>query len=183
VLAKVIRNIAFFGMAGFSAIAVLFILGEWLAEPVGAASEPGILAPIMFGLVIIATVVWVWLHPSSARIFLFIAASAIAALCVWWGLAPQFWTNLMDENGPVIPVAAIMVSIPLVVWGWHTISSARSAGILLVIVASAPILGVAVSPPDVARGVLTAVAIMTGPYVIGGILYILASLNAKVSLT
>jgi len=51
--------------------------------------------------------------------------------------------------------------------------------VLLVIVASAPILGVAVSPPDVAPGVLTAVAIMAGPYVIGGILYILASLNAK----
>ena len=29
-------------------------------------------------------------------------------------------------------------------------------------------LGVAVSPPDVALGVLTAVAIMAGPYVIGG---------------
>jgi len=158
-------------------------LGEWLAEPVGATSDSGILAPVLFGLVIIATFVWVWLHPSSARIYLFITAAVITALSVWWGLAPQFWTNLMDENGPVIPFAAIMVSIPLVVWGWHTKSSARSAGILLVIVASAPIFGVAVSPPDVARGVLTAVAVMTGPYVIGGLLYILASLNAKASLT
>ncbi|MCF8531204.1 MAG: hypothetical protein K9G69_07950 [Candidatus Nanopelagicales bacterium] len=172
VVAIVIRNIGFFGMAGFSVLAALFIVGEWVADPVGVW---GVAGPIVLGVLVVGTTIWAWVQPVTARIYMYAATAVIAVLSVWWGLAPQFWMNLMDDNGPVIPAAAIVVAVPLVAWGRREWATARRAGILLMVVAGAPIIGVAVSPPDVARGVLAAVAIMTGPYVVGGLLYVIAS--------
>lgn len=165
-----IRNIAFFVMLGFALLEVLFIVGEFWAEPGGVEAVVG-----SIGIVATITGVsaWAWFSPRTAQYYLWISAGVIVAISTWWALAPRFVMNVMDEQGPVIPVAAIIAAVPMVFWGRREWDFTRRAGLALIIVSITPILGVAFSPEDVARGVLQAVAIMTGPYALGGLVYVL----------
>lgn len=165
-----VRNIAFFGMLGFAVLEVLFIIGEYWADPGGIEA---IIGSIGIVATIVGVGIWAWLSPRTAQYYLWVSAAVIVAVGFWWALAPQFVMDVMDEQGPIIPVAAIIAAVPMVLWGRREWAFTRRAGIALLIVSIAPILGVAFSPEDVARGVLQAVAIMTGPYAIGGLAYTL----------
>lgn len=168
----VTRNIAFFLMAGFAVLEVMFVVGEyWVdASPWEAtAGSVGIVATI------IGVSFWAWFSPRTAQYYLWASAGVIVAVGLWWALAPRFWMDVMDTSGPVIPVAAIIAAVPMVFWGRGDWAFTTRAGIALLIVSVAPILGVAFSPEDVARGVLGAVAIMTGPYAVGALGYLLAA--------
>ena len=171
-----IRNIAFFVMLGFAVLEVLFIIGEYWAEP-------SRLEAVIGSIGIIATItgisIWAWFSPRTAQYYLRVSAGVIVAIGLWWALAPRIVMDVMDEDGPVIPVAAIIAAVPMVLWGRREWAFTRRAGIALLIVSIAPILGVAFSPEDVAQGVLQAVAIMTGPYAIGGLAYTLVGPSAR----
>lgn len=169
--AIVVRNIAFFGMVGFAILEVLFIVGEYWADPGGLEAIVGSIGVIG---TILAVSLWALLSPQTARYYLWVTVILIAAISLWWALAPRFVMDVMDERGPIVPVAAIIAAVPIVFWGRRDWVYTRRAGVALVLVALLPIAGVAASPEDVARGVLGAVAIMTGPYVAGGLVYLLA---------
>lgn len=169
----VVRNIAFFAMLGFAVLEVLFITGEFIADPGGVegiVGSAGIIATI------VGVSIWAWFSPNTAKYYLWASVGVIVAVGLWWAVAPRFVMDVMDQQGPIIPVAAIIAAIPLVFWGRRDWLVTRRAGVALVVVAIAPILGVAASPEDVARGVLAAVAIMTGPYALGGLVYALGTL-------
>lgn len=175
--AIVLRNVAFFVMVGFAILEVLFIVGEYWADPGGVEAIVGSIGVIG---TILAVSLWVLLSPQTARFYLWATVGVIAAVSVWWALAPRFVMDVMDERGPLVPVAAIIAAVPIVFWGRREWTYTRRAGVALVLVAVLPIAGVAASPEDVARGVLGAVAIMTGPYALGGLLYVVADwLNAR----
>ena len=169
--AIVVRNVAFFVMVGFAILEVLFIVGEYWADPGGIEAVIGSIGIIG---TILAVSLWALLSPQTARYYLWVTVGIIAAVSLWWALAPRFVMDVMDERGPLVPVAAIIAAVPLVFWGRSEWTYTRRAGVALVLVAVLPIAGVAASPEDVARGVLGAVAIMTGPYIAGGLLYVVA---------
>ena len=169
--AIVIRNLAFFGMVGFALLEVLFIVGEYAADPGGVQAVIGSIGVIG---TISGISIWAWFSPRTAQYYLWATVGVIVAIATWWALAPRFVMDVMDERGPLVPVAAIIAAVPIVFWGMREWTFLTRAGIALVIVAVAPMLGVAVSPEDVDRGVLTAVAIMLGPYAIGGVLYVIS---------
>ncbi len=170
--ALVIRNTAFFVMVGFAVLEVFFIIGEYWLEPGGVEAlvgTIGILATIM------GVSLWAMLSPTTAQYYLWASVGVIVAVATWWALAPRFVMDVMDERGPLIPVAAIIAAVPIVFWGQRGWEFTGRAGLALLIVSIAPILGVAFSPEDVARGVLGAVTIMTGPYAVGALAYLLAA--------
>ena len=169
--AIVVRNVAFFGMVGFAILEVLFIVGEYWADPGGVEAIVGSIGVIG---TILGVSLWALLSPQTARYYLWVTVAIIAAISLWWALAPRFMMDVMDERGPLVPVAAIIAAVPIVFWGCRDWTYTRRAGVALVLVALLPIAGVAASPEDVARGVLGAVAIMTGPYALGGLLYVVA---------
>jgi hypothetical protein len=169
--AIVVRNVAFFGMVGFAILEVLFIVGEYWADPGGVEAIVGSIGVIG---TILGVSLWALLSPQTARYYLWVTVAIIAAISLWWALAPRFVMDVMDERGPLVPVAAIIAAVPIVFWGCRDWTYTRRAGVALVLVALLPIAGVAASPEDVARGVLGAVAIMTGPYAVGGLLYVVA---------
>ena len=169
--AIVIRNFAFFGMVGFALLEVLFIVGEYAADPGGVQAVIGSLGVIG---TISGISLWAWLSPRTARYYLWATVGVIVAVAIWWAIAPRFVMDVMDQRGPLVPVAAIIAAVPLVFWGMREWALLTRAGIAPVVVAIAPMLGVAASPEDVDRGVLTAVAIMLGPYAIGGVLYVIS---------
>ena len=170
-VALVIRNLAFFAMVGFALLEVLFIVGEYSADPGGVQAVIGSIGVIG---TITGISVWAWFSPRTAQYYLWATVGVIVAVAVWWALAPRFVMDVMDQRGPLVPVAAIIAAVPLVFWGMREWTFITRAGVALLIVAIAPMLGVAMSPEDVDRGVLTAVALMLGPYAIGGILYALS---------
>ena len=169
--AIIVRNIAFFVMVGFALLEVLFIVGEYAADPGGVQAVVGSIG--VMGT-ILGISIWTWFSPSTAQYYLFATVAVIGAVALWWALAPRFVMDVMDERGPLVPVAAIIAAVPFVFWGRREWRYTRRAGVALILVALLPIAGVAASPEDVARGVLTAVAIMTGPYAVGGVLYLIA---------
>ena len=169
--AIVVRNVAFFGMVGFAILEVLFIVGEYWADPGGIAAIVGSIGVIG---TILGVSLWAWLSPQTARYYLWGTVIVIALVSLWWALAPRFVMDVMDERGPLVPVAAIIAAVPIVFWGCREWTYTRRAGVALILVALLPIAGVAASPEDVARGVLGAVAIMTGPYAVGGLVYVVA---------
>jgi hypothetical protein len=169
--ALVIRNVAFFGMVGFAILEVLFIVGEYWADPGGVEAIVGSIGVIG---TILGVSLWALLSPHTARYYLWGTVVVIALVSLWWALAPRFVMDVMDERGPLVPVAAIIAAVPIVFWGRRDWLYTRRAGVALILVAVLPIAGVAASPEDVARGVLGAVAIMTGPYAVGGLLYVVA---------
>ena len=168
----VIRNTAFFVMVGFAVLEVFFIIGEYWLDPGGVEALVG-----SIGLVgtILGVSLWVMLSPRTAQYYLWASVGVIVAVAIWWAVAPRFVMDVMDERGPLIPVAAIIAAVPIVFWGQRDWGFTARAGFALLIVSIAPILGVAFSPEDVARGVLQAVAIMTGPYAVGALGYLAAA--------
>ena len=169
--AVVTRNFAFFGMVGFALLEVLFIVGEYAADPGGVQAVIGSIGVIG---TISGISLWAWFSPRTAQYYLWATVGVIVAVAIWWAIAPRFVMDVMDQRGPLVPVAAIIAAVPIVFWGMREWAVLTRAGIALVIVAIAPMLGVAASPEDVDRGVLTAVAIMLGPYAIGGVLYVIS---------
>ena len=169
--AIIVRNIAFFVMVGFALLEVLFIVGEYSANPGGVQAVVGSIGVIG---TILGISLWAWFSPRTAQYYLFATVAVIGAVALWWAIAPRFVMDVMDERGPLVPVAAIIAAVPFVFWGRRAWDYTRRAGVGLILIALLPIAGVAASPEDVARGVLTAVAIMTGPYAVGGLLYLLA---------
>lgn len=169
----VIRNLAFFVMVGFALLEVAFIVGEYAADPGGIQAVIGSIG-------VIGTIsgigIWAWFSPRTAQYYLWASVGVIVAVAIWWALAPRFVMDVMDERGPLVPVAAIIAAVPIVFWGRRDWTYTSRAGIALLVAAIAPMLGVAASPEDVERGVLTAVAIMLGPYAIGGVLYLTSGL-------
>lgn len=169
----VIRNLAFFVMVGFALLEVAFIVGEYAADPGGIQAVIGSIG-------VIGTIsgigIWAWFSPRTAQYYLWASVGVIVAVAIWWALAPRFVMDVMDERGPLVPVAAIIAAVPIVFWGRRDWTYTSRAGIALLVVTIAPMLGVAASPEDVERGVLTAVAIMLGPYAIGGVLYLTSGL-------
>lgn len=169
----VIRNLAFFVMVGFALLEVAFIVGEYAADPGGIQAVIGSIG-------VIGTIsgigIWAWFSPRTAQYYLWASVGVIVAVAIWWALAPRFFMDVMDERGPLVPVAAIIAAVPIVFWGRRDWTYTSRAGIALLVVTIAPMLGVAASPEDVERGVLTAVAIMLGPYAIGGVLYLTSGL-------
>jgi hypothetical protein len=158
-------------MVGVAILEVLFIVGEYWADPGGVEAIVGSIGVIG---TILGVSVWALLSPQTARYYLWVTVAVIAAVSLWWALAPRFVMDVMDERGPLVPVAAIIAAVPIVFWGCRDWTYTRRAGVALILVAVLPIAGVAASPEGVARGVLGAVAIMTGPYAVGGLLYIVA---------
>lgn len=169
--AIVIRNLAFFGMVGFALLEVLFIVGEYAADPGGVQAVVGSIGVIG---TITGISIWAWFSPRTAQYYLWATVGVIVAIAVWWAIAPRFVIDVMDQRGPLVPVAAIIAAVPIVFWGMREWAFITRAGVALLIVTIAPMLGVAASPEDVDRGVLTAVAIMLGPYAVGGLLYVLS---------
>lgn len=170
--AIVVRNTTFFVMVGFAVLEVFFIIGEYWLDPGGVEALIG-----SVGIVgtILAVSLWAMLSPTTAQYYLWASVGVIVAVAIWWALAPRFVMDVMDERGPLIPVAAIIAAVPIVFWGQRAREFTARAGFALLVVSIAPILGVAFSPEDVARGVLQAVAIMTGPYAVGALGYLAAA--------
>ena len=168
---SVLRDIGFYLMFAFTLLALVFLVGEIMVE-----GEPGgrLIALVGVFAPIVGISAWAWFSPKTVRPYLWVSVVVIVAVAAWWAIAPGFWDDIMEQSGPVIPVASIIAAAPIALWGWRERSQTRSAGIMLLIVSLTPIIGVLFVPDAISRGIVLAVGIMIGPYAVGGLLYLLA---------
>ena len=166
-----LRDIGFYLMFAFTLFILFFLVGSFLTE----GGTGGWLLSV-FGMLIpvVGVSTWVWFSPKTVRPYLWVSVIVIVAVAIWWAIAPGFWDEIMEQSGPVIPVASIIAAAPIALWGWRERSQTRSAGIMLLIVSLTPIIGVLFVPDAISRGIVLAVGIMIGPYAVGGLLYLLA---------
>ena len=83
--AIVVRNIAFFAMVGFAILEVLFIVGEYWADPGGIEAIVGSIGVIG---TILAVSLWALLSPQTARYYLWVTVGSKSANVNVGELAP-----------------------------------------------------------------------------------------------
>jgi hypothetical protein len=171
--ARFTRAVAVVMALAFGALAALFIAGEALTDPGGAA---GWVITAAWAVPMVGASVWAWLSPRTAEPLVWIAVSAVVLLSAWWAVDSDGWSDLMDARGPVIPVAALAVGVPVAVWGFRR---PLRGGAALLAVGLGPIVAASLASGGQAFAVAGAVGAITGPLFVAGGLYLLAWLLAR----
>ena len=116
----------------FALFAGLFIVGETVEDPGGAAALALVvswLAPTLLLMVL----AWWW--PRVATWVLSVAVALVVVLGIWYAVDPQWWRTLEDDRGPVRAVMVFALSLPLALLAWRR---PLWGGLLLVVVGAVP---------------------------------------------
>lgn len=131
--ARVLTVVAMVLATAFGLIAVMFTVGEAVADPGGWAAA-GLVALWLVPLA--ALLALTLLRPVTAAPLLVGLTVLWAAVVLWAALAAPAWRSFENGHGPVRAVAALVLGLPLAALGWHR---QRLAGVLLVVLAGAPV--------------------------------------------
>ena len=174
-ISTLLRWSAFSLMAAFGLLGSLFVAGETLVDPGGWEAVALValwLVPMVFLCALAVRRI------DTAHRVLVAAVTVLAALWVWFALAPGWWRSLMDERGPVLAIASFAVGVAVAFLG---LRRPGTAGALLVVMAAVPVVASAVAaavldadrpdPAGLLGGSSTAAAI---PTLVVGVLLLLS---------
>ena len=162
-------------MAAFGLLGSLFVAGETSVDPGGWEAVALVALWVVPMVFLCALAVR---RTDTAHRVLVAAVTVLAALWVWFALAPGWWRSLMDERGPVLAIASFAVGVAVAFLG---LRRPGTAGGLLVVMATVPVVASAVAsavldadrpdPAGVLGGSSTAAAI---PTLVVGVLFLLS---------
>lgn len=124
--ARVLRLVGMGIMAVFGLLATAFVVGSAMQDPGGAAGA-ALAGAYLVPLAVLVAVALAW--PQVGTWVLGVAALGVVGLYAWFALDSEWWREVMDDRGPIVTVAGIVVAVSLGALGVHR---ARVAGALLV---------------------------------------------------
>lgn len=127
----------------FGLVAVMFTVGETLADP-GGWPAAGLIALWLAPLVVL--LVLALGRPRVAETVLEAFAVVWVAAAGWSVVAPHAWRTFEDTSGPVRAVACLALILPVVALGWHR---PLPAGVMLLVVGLTSLLAVGSAPLQV----------------------------------
>jgi MFS family permease len=159
--ARLLRLTGFWVVAGIAGFFGLFVVGEMASDPGGWAAVWLIAA---YTVPLAACCFLAWRRPDAGAWVLAILTAALLAVDVWVAISPGALRDFEDRTGPVQAVAIFAVAAAVAVLG---LAWTRVAGTLLVLLgAGAWVSGIG----GVGGG--AALAIVGGPVLLGGVLYL-----------
>jgi hypothetical protein len=108
--ARVLRLVGVGIMAVFGLVATAFVVGSALQDPGGAAGA-ALAAAYLVPLAVLVGVALAW--PRVGSWVLGGAALGVVGLYAWFALVPEWWREVMDDRGPIVAVAGIIVAVSL----------------------------------------------------------------------
>jgi hypothetical protein len=113
-------------MAVFGLLATAFVVGSAMQDPGGAAGA-ALAGAYLVPLAVLVGVALAW--PRVGTWVLGVAAVGVVGLYAWFALDSQWWREVLDDRGPILAVAGIVVAVSLGALG---VRRAGVAGALLV---------------------------------------------------
>jgi hypothetical protein len=164
---KILRRVGLALMLLWGTLASLFISG-YAFEDLPLASAILETAAWVVPMLVLLVVGWRAPEPIAIRVL----AAAVGVLGVGWTAnlaAPEWWARLFDTVGPVLAVAGIAVTVPLAALGQRR---PLLAGVLLVVAAFLPVIGVG----GLVGGFMRSATIATLPNLVIGLVFLVAGL-------
>lgn len=163
-----LRRIGVGFMATWGALATLFVVGEAIADPGGAAAWL-LSAAWVLPMLALGWLGWRGPEPLATRVL----TAAVGLVCLGWisyVVAPGRWDDLFDRNGPILAIAGLAATVPLGALGWRR---PRTAGLLLVVAGLVPALAATLAHGGFALGRSSTIASV--PDLVAGGLFLLAA--------
>ena len=146
------------------------------AEAVTLGTEASLLRVIGWSLPLFGISAWAWLSPGTYRVYAWISTLTVVGVSAWWAVAPHIATELMIEDGPIVPIAAYVTAVPLTIWGRE---QSDSAGVALLLASLSPIIGAAIATGLAADSPTMSVTAFIGPFAVCGAMYVIAGFLAR----
>lgn len=159
--ARFLRLTGFWLIAGVTGFFGLFVVGETASDP-GGWTAVWLIAACVVPLA--ACCLLAWRRPDAGTRLLAVLTAALLAVDVWVAISPGTLRDFENRTGPVQAVAIFAVAAAVAVLG---LTRTRTAGILLVLLGAGAWLS---SMSSVGGG--AALAIVAGPLLLGGALYL-----------
>jgi hypothetical protein len=147
----------------------LFIAGETFADP-GGWLAAGITALWLVPLAALSLLAWY--RPRWAVAALVILLAGVTGLAIWFAADPAGWRAFEDSHGPVRAVVSFILVLPSALAGWHR--PAAGAALLLPL----GLIPLAIATAAAGAFGASSLAAVSIPAVLGGLLYLLAALQA-----
>ncbi len=173
--ATVVRWSAFGLMMLVGLLGTVFVAGEAMTDPGGAA---GLVLTAAWLLPMLGLCALSALRPRWASWILHGALVGRLVLWAWLAVDPDYWHQVLGVEGPVLVVATFACGVPAAVLGLH---HPRAAGTILVMLGLAPALalfvaaGVTATDLPAPNVLLRPAAVVTAvPQLLAGALFLLA---------
>jgi hypothetical protein len=108
--ARLLRLVGVGIMAVFGLVATAFVVGSAMQDPGGAAGA-ALAGAYLVPLAVLVGVALAW--PRVGSWVLGVAALGVVGLYAWFALDPEWWREVMDDRGPLVAVAGIIVAVSL----------------------------------------------------------------------
>ena len=162
--ARFLRLTGFWLVAGIAGFFGLFVLGELAGDP-GGWTAVWLIAACVVPLA--ACCLLAWRRPDAGTWLLAVLTAALLAVDVWVAISPGALRDFEDRTGPVQAVAILAVAAAVAVLG---LRRTRVAAVMLVLLgAGAWVSGIG----GIGGG--AALAIVGGPVLLGGVLYLVSA--------
>ena len=166
--ARFLQLTGFWLVAGVTGFFGLFVVGETASDP-GGWTAVWLIAACVVPLAVCCLLAW--RRPDAGTWLLAVLTAALLAVDVWVAISPGALRDFEDRTGPVQAVAIFAVAAAVAVLG---LRRTRVAGIMLVLLgAGAWVSGIG----GVGGG--AALAIVGGPLLLGGVLYLVSAAVAE----
>ena len=166
-LAAFFRSTALAFTAACTALIGLFLAGDTIVDP-GGWKAAGLIALWLVPLAALALLAW-W-QPGWATAVLAVLLAGVVALAGWYAADPAGWVAYENHHGPVRGVVSLVLLLPAALAGRRR---PLTGAVLLLVLGLVPTVIAAA-----AAHLAVSFAVISGPAVIGGFLYLLAALAA-----
>ncbi|MGZ4626780.1 MAG: hypothetical protein ACXV3S_10930 [Kineosporiaceae bacterium] len=157
--ARFLRLTGFWLVAAVAGFFGLFVVGEMVTDP-GGWTAVWLIAAFVVPLAFCCLLAW--RRPDAGTWLLAVLTAALLAVDVWSAIDPGALRDLENRMGPVQAIAVLGVGAAVGVLG---LTRTRAAGIMLVLLGAGAWLSVG------GVGGAAALAIVSGPLLLGGVLY------------